>query len=223
MTTETTPLHPYTREMAMIHRIFRRESRMMVDLVGNATVGDTARATAIAAAWQTYAGGLHQHHVGEDEYLWPKLARRIAPEALKAQRIQEMESQHEQLSASLQDVSLHMERWAQQGEVEARDELMAAILSHREVLCAHLDEEESAVMPLVAEHITEAEWKELGERSLAATPKSQLLIALGAILEDATPEERRDFLGRLPLPARLAWHLIGRRQYATTMGRLRNG
>ncbi|MFE0604402.1 hypothetical protein ACFW2T_24315 [Streptomyces sp. NPDC058892] len=37
-------VHPYTREMAMIHQVFRRESRLLAELVQDVRPADTARA-----------------------------------------------------------------------------------------------------------------------------------------------------------------------------------
>jgi hypothetical protein len=68
-------------------------------------------------------------------------------------------------------------------------------------------------MPLVALHVPEKQWHAVGERGLAETPRNRLMIALGAILEDSSPDERQEFLARLPVPARVLWKLIGQRQY----------
>ncbi|MFE0178763.1 hemerythrin domain-containing protein [Streptomyces sp. NPDC059002] len=221
MTTNPTTapaLHPYTREMVMIHRIFRRESRVMAELVQEVQPGDSGRATVLEEAWHTYATGLHLHHTGEDELLWPQLLARVD---LDAEQVLRMEAQHEELSASLDQVELLMESWVPSAPVAQRDALVDALLQHHHTLCAHLDEEERDVMPLVTQHVTEAQWRALGERGLAETPRNRRMIALGAILEDASEDERAEFLGRLPGPARLLWHLVGRRQYRREMRRIR--
>ncbi|MEI5098507.1 hemerythrin domain-containing protein [Streptomyces sp. PmtG] len=211
-------LHPYTREMVMIHRIFRRESRVMAELIGRVTPGDTARAAALAGSWRTYAAGLHLHHTGEDELLWPKLRARAE---LDAELVSRMQAQHRELSANLEEVEMLLARWAAHTSAAEGADLAEALAHHHRILCAHLDEEERAVMPLVARHVTEAEWRAVGDRGLAEVPRNRRLIALGAILEDATAQERAEFLGRLPAPARLMWHLVGRRQYRREMNRIR--
>ncbi|MFJ8630879.1 hypothetical protein [Streptomyces sp. NPDC093568] len=43
--------HPYTREMAMIHQVFRRESRLLAELVQEVPPGDTARAGTLVEHW----------------------------------------------------------------------------------------------------------------------------------------------------------------------------
>ncbi|QMU77992.1 hemerythrin domain-containing protein [Streptacidiphilus sp. PB12-B1b] len=219
-TSRSTPLapHPYTQEMEMIHRIFRRESLLLAKLIGAVDEGDVRRAGLLAEAWRTYALGLHLHHAGEDDLVWPKLLERAE---LDAARVQRMEAQHHELSAGLERVEKLLEPWASTASVPARDDLVQALVEHNRTLCSHLDEEEREVMPLVAQHISAAEWREVGERGLAETPRNKRLIALGAILEDASDEERAEFLGRLPGPARLVWRLVGQRQYRSHVRRIR--
>lgn len=85
----------------------------------------------------------------------------------------------------------------------------------------HLAEEERAILPIAAEHLSTAEWNELGERGSASIPKNKLLIFLGMILEDADPAERTAFLAKMPLIARIMWRLLGRRQYDAYVTELR--
>jgi hypothetical protein len=37
-------------------------------------------------------------------------------------------------------------------------------------------------------------------------------IPLGAVLEEAEPEEQQHFLAKVPLPGRVWWRLLGRRR-----------
>ena len=46
-------------------------------------------------------------------------------------------------------------------------------------------------------------------------------LQLGAILEDATPEERRYFLSKAPAIGRVLWRLVGQRQYRRYVQKLR--
>ncbi|MFF7128000.1 hemerythrin domain-containing protein [Streptomyces sp. NPDC008240] len=211
-------VHPYTREMAMIHQVFRRESRLLADLVQDVRPADTARARILAEHWRLYAIGLHAHHTGEDEMLWPVLLPHLD---LDAEQVLAMEAQHRELSEGISEVQVLMDRWQAKALSEDRDELAEALRRHHRQLCAHLDEEEQQVMPLVALHVNEKDWHAVGERGLAETPRNRLMIALGAILEDTSPEERREFLARLPVPARVLWKLLGQRQYRRETDRIR--
>ncbi|MFG2296458.1 hemerythrin domain-containing protein [Streptomyces sp. NPDC048603] len=213
-------VHPYTREMAMIHQVFRRESRLLAELVQDVPPTDTARARILAEHWRLYAVGLHAHHTGEDEVLWPVLLPHLD---LDAEQVLAMEAQHRELTEGIAEVQGLMDRWQARALAEDRDELAEALRRHHRQLCAHLDEEEREVMPLVALHVTEKQWHAVGERGLAETPRNRLMIALGAILEDSSPEERREFMARLPLPARVMWRLLGQRQYRRETDRIRAG
>jgi len=92
MSTEARSAAPArTEEMAVIHRIFRRGFPMMAELVRQAPVGATARSQPIAAHLDFLLNGLHNHHSGEDENVWPLLLERAA---LQTELITRMEQQH---------------------------------------------------------------------------------------------------------------------------------
>ena len=93
MQTEARAVAPArTEEMAVIHRIFRRGFPMIAELVRQTPAGATARSEPIAAHLDFLLNGLHNHHSGEDENLWPRLLERAAPQA---ELITRMEAQHE--------------------------------------------------------------------------------------------------------------------------------
>jgi hemerythrin-like domain-containing protein len=209
---------PWVQEMIIVHRVFRRESRWLPELIRACRPGDVERAKVLADMLREYTKGLHQHHTSEDELLWPKLLARVD---LDAELVLRMEQQHEIVSEGLDQVELHLAAWEPTAAPAARDALADAIVRHRNDLLTHLDEEEKSVLPLISEHITPAEWAELGEHARAKTPKDKQLFMLGALLEDATPAETTRFLAMLPAPARLAYHLIGKRAYAKQMRKVR--
>ncbi|MGH1555477.1 hypothetical protein ACRAWF_37585 [Streptomyces sp. L7] len=60
--------------------------------------------------------------------------------------------------------------------------------------------EENTILPLAAEHLSVAEWEELGEISLAKLDKKHLLRAFSALMAVATPEEQRTLLTKAPGP-----------------------
>ncbi|GAA4259140.1 hemerythrin domain-containing protein [Dactylosporangium darangshiense] len=209
---------PWVQEMVVVHRVFRRESRNMPELVAACRDGDVARARLLAGMARGYVEGLHGHHTSEDELLWPKLLARVD---LDAELVLRMEQQHHVVAEGLEDVEARLGAWERAAGAAERDALVVALRRHREDLLVHLDEEERQVLPLIAEHITVEEWAALGEHARAKTPKDKLLFMLGALLEDATPQETARYLALLPLPARLLWHTIGKRSYANQMRKVR--
>lgn len=209
---------PYTHEMVIVHRVFRRESRLLPRLVESTESGDGERARVIADHVRQYAFGLRHHHHVEDELIWSLLHERAAAnEAL----VGRMEDQHSALDFTLEQIARRLAIWEGAPGPDARDALVSALDDHAEVLIRHLNDEETLVLPLVAEHLSVPEWEVVGRRGLETLPKNKVMIALGAILEDATPDERRYFLGKVPAIGRLFWHAVGKRQYARDAARVR--
>jgi hypothetical protein len=101
MTSVDTRERPDTHEMVVVHRLFRREAALLPRLVESVPDGDTKRAALIAGHYRDYRHGLHQHHSGEDELLWPLLLARVD---LEAEIVLRMEAQHEVIAASLTEV-----------------------------------------------------------------------------------------------------------------------
>ncbi len=201
---------PYTQEMIMIHRVFRREADQLRRYVGAVRKGDVTRARQLADVVREYIGGLHHHHSGEDELIWPLLHERAR---VHDDLVSLMEKQHEALDGTLTEIQRLLPRWEATAEDEDRDALVAAFAEHGRILHQHLADEESLVMPLVEEHLSLPEWELVGKNGMAGLPKNKVFLALGAILEEATPQERAEFMRKVPLPGRIAWKLIGRRQY----------
>ncbi|MGW5655253.1 hemerythrin domain-containing protein [Streptomyces humi] len=204
--------------MVVVHRVFRRESALLPRLVRAVPDGDTARAALVRGALGDYTMGLHHHHHAEDELIWPLLRARAARDEALVDRMTE---QHEAIDRTLAAVAEWTPVWERSADRISGEELALALEAHRTALLVHLDEEETSLLPLVAEHLTVAEWDLVGERGLEGLPKNKRLLALGAILEEATPEESAFFLGKAPLVGRLLWRAVGRRQYAAYRDRMR--
>jgi hemerythrin-like domain-containing protein len=218
MTSTTTTSLTDVHDMIVVHRAFRRELRLLPELVRGVRPGDTARARQVADATRLILKGLHLHHTGEDELLWPKLLERAAPDAATIAR---MEAQHVQVDHHLARLGPALSRW----EVEARpavgEEVASVLDAARTVLLEHLDEEEREVLPLAARHLTQAEWSQLGEHGMAAIRLRELPLLFGAVLEDATPQERAAMVRVLPLPVRLLLRPVLLPHYRRYVRRLR--
>lgn len=203
---------PYTQEMILIHRVFRREAAQLQHYVSATRTGDVARARQLAQVVREYIGGLHHHHNGEDQLIWPLLHERAR---IHHDLVSLMQLQHRDLDVTLTTIEQLLPCWEATAADPDRDALVAAFAEHQRVMHQHLADEETQVMPLVEEHLTLAEWERVGRNGLENMPKDKVFRALGAILEDATPEERAVFMKKVPLAGRIAWKLIGQRQYRT--------
>jgi iron-sulfur cluster repair protein YtfE (RIC family) len=215
----TTTAPTDTHDMIVVHRVFRREFPMATTLIRAVPPGDVRRARLVARHLRDIHLGLHHHHTGEDDLLWPLLLARVD---LDAEKVLLMEAQHQRIDALLSVASDLLTRWESTADRALREELAAVYERLWPVLVEHLVAEETEVLPLAAEHITQAEWNRLGERFERETPKSKLLLFLGALLEDATPAESSMMLGKVPPVARLLWRLVGRPRYQRQMRILRS-
>ncbi|AWZ09819.1 MULTISPECIES: hemerythrin domain-containing protein [unclassified Streptomyces] len=209
---------PDTHEMVVIHRGLRREARLLVELVAAVAPGDTARARVLADHFRDYRLGLHHHHQGEDEHLWPPLLARVD---LEADVVLRMEAQHERVAATLSAAVDALSAWENGARETGRDAFVAVLAEHRAVLVEHLDDEEGSLLPLAARHLSAHEWGAMGEHFRASTPKPKLLFFLGMALEDADRSERASMLAKLPLAARLLWYAVGRPSYARRVRAIR--
>jgi hemerythrin-like domain-containing protein len=214
----TTDSKPNVWEMVVVHRVFRREFRLAPELVRQVAPGDTGRAATLAAYLTEVLNGLHHHHEAEDKLLWPVLVRRVH---LERDLIRAMEKQHDRIAGHVYALDQLLPGWREEADAERRDRIADTLLLLREDLVAHLDQEEERILPLVAGHLSKAEWDTLSEYARAQLPKDRLLIQLGYLLEDTTAWEREAFLRLMPLPARILWKVIGQRQYRRECARVR--
>ena len=61
--------------------------------------------------------------------------------------------------------------------------------------------------------LTQREWDALGKHGMSAIPVTRRLVILGHITEETDDAERQRFMQVVPAPARLAYTLIGHRQF----------
>jgi iron-sulfur cluster repair protein YtfE (RIC family) len=196
--TETAEARADVREMLIIHRVFRREFAALPGLVRGVQAGDAARARTVGDHAHLILAGLHLHHEAEDTMLWPLLTARVRTSADLTAR---MEAQHGQLAALVEDTERLLPTW----QATASDpEPLAEVLDElHDILLTHLGEEEAEILPLVAEHVTAAEWARGGEHARRGMRPAQVPLLFGAVLEECDATERAMLLATLPVPLRL--------------------
>jgi hemerythrin-like domain-containing protein len=209
-----------TSSMVVVHRVFRREFRLLHQMVGAVEAADVDRSAFVAKHLTEMVTALHHHHTGEDELLWPLLLERAA---LPSELLERMERQHETIGDLLDGVVALVPGWSTRADRATRDVLVGLLDQVSAGLAEHLDDEESQVLPVVEQHVTEQEWDRLAKRGMNGMSKPRLLVFLGYSLEDATGEERSAFLAKVPAPARLAYRVVGHRRYLRESARLRQG
>jgi hemerythrin-like domain-containing protein len=203
-------------EMALIHRLIRRGFEQAREYV--LAAGATSRADAVAQYIDFHLDGLHAHHSSEDELLWPALRERAG---LSTALIQRMEEQHVGVHDAVEATRRESAAWAASPTTAAAESLAAALDTVSGRLAEHLAEEERDVVPLIAVHITQAEWHHLGKVAFSKFTPRQRFTAMGEMLEAARPDEAARMMAGLPAPVRVVWRLFGRRRYQRFMNSVR--
>jgi hypothetical protein len=198
-----------TREMLVVHSLFRRELRLAGGLVRGVRPGATRRAAAVAAHLELVESVLHHHHSSEDELLWPLLLERVADELAPVVRL--MEAQHERVDELLRRIGERRPQWVR--NPNAGEELAGLYDELYAGLAEHLDAEETRVLPLVARCITPQEWLALGEAGRGGIPRRSMALVFGMLMHDGDREVVRLMLAPAPLPVRVLVPRLGRRAY----------
>lgn len=201
---------PDTRELVLVHNVFRRLFGDLPWLVADASRGDLARAAVLADLFDEARAALEHHHTVEDEALYPTLLPRVDVDRDVVLRAEE---QHERVHELLQRAAVQLAPFRATASDAARAALVVTLTELDTVLTAHLADEERYILPLAETHLTVAEWDDVGERGRAGLPMHRLLVQLGWLLDAVSQPERREILAKLPVPVRVAWKLAGRRRW----------
>jgi hemerythrin-like domain-containing protein len=218
--TVTAGAKPDINEMRVIHRVFRRELSALPGLLRRTPDGDAARAQVVGRHAQFILTGLHLHHTGEDENLWPLLLERAAP---STELITTMQAQHERVHEYVERAQQQLDAWRRTPSSAAGEELAATVEQLNQALFEHLDQEEREILPLAEQYVTVEEWAKLGEHGRDSMTREELPIMFGAILEEADPQERASMIALLPPPIRLLMRTLGAWKYRRYISEVRGG
>jgi hemerythrin-like domain-containing protein len=218
MSTQTRQQRPAIEEMAVVHRVFRREFGMLPGLVRAVPAGDKDRAVVVAEHARLILATLHLHHTGEDKVLWPLLLERAAP---ARDLIDRMQAQHANVDRLVGRIGPLVDRFA--AVVQGGEELASTLEQLRMVLVEHLNLEEAEIVPLAAQHLTADEWSEMGKHGLSEMSRRKLPLVFGAVLEEADEKERAIMFDVLPAPVRVLMTAVGAVQYRRYIARVRQG
>jgi hypothetical protein len=198
--------------MTVIHRAMRREFGQLPILIAAVPAGETGRARLLAGHLELLLGMLHEHHEAEDELLWPVLAERVP---IEKALITTMEEQHQAVADAVAAIEADLPAWIANADAAVRDRIAGTLRGLGATLTEHLDLEESAVLPLIHEHLTVPEWLAPQKHAMRNGPRSLTakLTLAGLVLEDANDRQRAWFLSEMPPPARALWRWVGARRY----------
>lgn len=205
-------------DMVLVHKVFRRELRMLPSLVAAVAPDQVDRAALLGRHYQDLATALRHHHHAERDLLWGRLAERTQLDPALDDRMRQGHRRHDDLLGELDGM---LDLWVATADTDVRDLLVDVLTELADHVTAHLDMIETRVLPEVDRHFTQREWLTLGLRAASWIPLNRMAWMLGAMLEDATEAERRNLMGKVPAPARLLYRMVGQEQYVREMRELR--
>ena len=207
-----------SRDMIVVHQMFRRQFAAIPALVSAVPDGDPAKVAIVADHVTWMVAFLHGHHEGEDELVWPRLLERIPEETDPL--ILVMEAQHAGLAQALDDLGAKAADWRRTSAAPEREATAAAAADLLPRITEHLDLEELKVLSLIDRYLTQKEWTQVGSSGLKKFPFSELQVSFGMILDQTTPEQvtvMRDTIPRIPW---LLFSFLGPRAYRKYTARL---
>jgi hypothetical protein len=207
----------------VLHQLVRREVRMLAELAAWADPADPGRTTALTRHADLIGRLLLHHHEMERELLWPALLRALPDEERSPTRAQldEWTARSARVDSGLRTMATAARQWAVAGTASARDAFALACLDVADAVDAHVAEEEDRLLPLLAAHLSEAEWRAVARAARCPLPAREQLLVLGMALEDLGPTNRARLLAGLSPAVRLAWRLRGRAGYRAAVVTLR--
>lgn len=206
----------------VLHRLVRRELRILTRLSTWAAPGDADRTAALTAHADLIGRLLLRHHATERELIWPALLRALPPGEAERTRaaVADWTARCARLDHLLRDISTAARQWAVAGTAPARDAFAMACLVLADAVAEQTADEERDLVPLLTA-LPPAEWTAITAAACGGLSDRERLLVLGLALEDACPDERARLLAALPAATRLVWRLAGRRRYRAAVVRLR--
>lgn len=213
-------LRPDTSDMLAVHQVFREALRAAPRLVGDVPAGDTARSELVGSYYDNVLRFLEVHHEGEDLLVTPLLAERCTDD--EAEVVLRVATQHKEVLGPLEDADEALGSWRFGAEPGETSDAAAALVALGQVLTPHLDEEEQAVLPLAAAHLTLEEWGALPGHGMQSFTGDNLWLILGLIRESMTADQRGQMLAHMPPPVADAWRTTGEAEFRAFIGQVRS-
>ena len=208
------------RDMAIVHRTFRKASQEAARLVRASPAPSPARVTFLADHIDFGIMMLHVHHEGEDELLYPKLIERVPDQAPMTEQV---DHEHQTIKTALDATSAACAAWRQRPSTETGEALAASLDHLDEVVQPHLDDEEQKIVPLAAVTLTQQEWDAMAKHGVTQMPRNMRGVAFGMMLEPLDQADRTYMMKHLPAPVRLLYPLLIDRPYQKYAATLRTG
>lgn len=194
----------------LIHYAFRRDFGRLLNCVPEVEPGDTERAAGLSNHFTAMMAVLHEHHSGEDEFIWP-VVEKEHPEL--ADLLEEMEAEHAGLAPAVWAALQAFDTFAADPTDQTAAATEEALADVVDVLVHHLDHEESAAVPALQENIDPAVWSGI-EKNLQRSGDFKLLrFFVPWMVDGLSEEDLRTVKATAPKPLLLFWTLRWKKEY----------
>jgi iron-sulfur cluster repair protein YtfE (RIC family) len=188
--------------MYTIHAALRRDLNRLRSVGRHVRAGEVAPVT-VRDGWALFRRELEAHHHAEDEKLWPML-RPHTDDAETRATVDAMMQEHLEIPPALDAVE---HAFASGGDLVAPIEALALLVED------HLDHEERTAFPLIAAHLSEAEWHDFLLAARASRPVPERPVFLAWVLDDVSVDDADAVLREIPPPARLVYRHVLKPRY----------
>ena len=190
--TELIPISEHSRVLMAMHTAMRADSQRLIVAAAALPDGDTAAAAALGRAFAAIVALIHDHHVTEDDVMYPFLLDRVRTFEHDAIRL---ENDHVELDAAMARINARFRLLAHQLSAalwqDTRSHLLDEAAAFDRVLVDHLDREEDLVIPPFESMISEAEQHTLQKKEATLSTYRHMSLAVPWVLANATPEEEK--------------------------------
>jgi hemerythrin-like domain-containing protein len=188
--------------MRALHAALRRDLSRLRDAAARIDRSVDAPPT-VLAGWDAFRAELDNHHIAEDDDLWPVLRRELSDPGELAS-VEAMVEEHRHIEPALAGVD---------AALRGRGELAAPVETLSTVVLDHLAHEEREVLPLIERHLTRAQWRAFLVTERGRRPPRERPEFLAWILDNAGEQDAAAVLRELPPPARLVYRWFLRPRY----------
>ena len=207
----------------VVHRLVRRELRLLADLATWAPDDEVERTATLTRHADLVGKVLLHHHAVERDSVWPALLRTVPDAGQDEVRaaLEDWRACCARIDHMLRDVATAARQWAVAATPPARRAFAAACRALADAVDAQTDDEESRLLPLLETHLQPADWSAIAESAHCRLTAREQLLVIGLALEDSCAAERARLLDGLSPATRSAWRLYGGRRYRAAVVRLR--
>jgi len=165
------------------------------------------------------------HHETEDLALWDRLVSRDPACAL---HVDQMRAQHAHVAQHLARIEPQLAPWVTSADPRLGDAFAGDVEKLRDILNAHLGQEEDDIMPVAGAVLSQQEWDWMEEHTretLMARRKELgsdiMSLQLGFLIASVPEGDREEWVrANVPVPIRLLYFLLMKRRYERAMREL---